>query len=144
MASSQCWYWRAKSPFSHPARIQTAAKHAPDAALFGAEPPADWCTFFEKGDLARQYQHWDEAIRIYQQAESSGFVARSGGEYLPFIEAYVRRLEFSKALDLSTQAAAITRNLGPLLCSNWARMGQSIQIPPTVLDQVRSSFACSW
>lgn len=64
---------------------------SPPIEIVGEEPPHEWCYFFEKADLARQLGNWDEVIRLGEEIFSQGKVARIPTEWLPFLEAYLRR-----------------------------------------------------
>ena len=63
----------------------------PPTEIVGEEPDHDWCYYFEKADLARQFGNWDEIIELGEKAQSAGKVARVPTEWLPFLEAYLRR-----------------------------------------------------
>jgi len=125
-------------------RIQPTSSHSPNEALFGSEPSSDWCYYFEKADLARQFHSWDTAINLYMQAKSLGLSAYGGGEYMPFIEAFARQNNFGEAVTLTVQAQKLTPGLKPLLCANWQNLQVGILIPGKVLLQVQSALGCSW
>jgi hypothetical protein len=94
---------------------------SPDPTIFGPEPSHGWCYYFEKSDLARQLGDWQAIIQLASTAESKGYGPVMGSEYIPFIEAYVRTGDWSKAYDLSLEAQKITPKLEPVLCNNWNR-----------------------
>jgi hypothetical protein len=91
----------------------------PGSAIFGTEPPHNWCYFFEKADLARQIKDWETVLQLGAQAKAKGLGSSSGGEYLPFIEAYAQTGQWSQAFELSLSAQDNTAGLDPLLCNNW-------------------------
>jgi hypothetical protein len=96
----------------------------PDPAIFGMEPPHTWCYFFEKADLARQMKDWDTILRLGAEAQAKKLDPSSGGEYLPFIEAFAQTGQWSQAHDLSIAAQKITLGLEPFLCNNWGGFQQ--------------------
>jgi hypothetical protein len=100
------------------------APNVPDPAIFGAEIAHTWCYFFEKADLARQRKDWKTILSLGAEAEAKDFNPISGGEYLPFIEAFAHTGQWSKANDLSLAALKITPDLKPVLCNNWGRFQQ--------------------
>jgi hypothetical protein len=91
----------------------------PEPAIFGKEPLHTWCYYFEKADLARQMKDWKKVLLLGTEAEAKNFGPSSGGEYLPFIEAFAQTGQWSKANELSMAAQKITPGLEPALCNNW-------------------------
>jgi tetratricopeptide (TPR) repeat protein len=132
------------SQLSNLARIQAVSNHVPNPAIFGPEPLHDWCFFFEKGDLARQFGNWSSAVALYEQATSLGLSPKSGSEYLPFIEAYAQQDDFDEALHLTDQAQKTTSDIEQVLCSNWQRFSQTVVIPDRILGKLHSTFGCTW
>ena len=130
-------------PLSNLERIQPASSHSPNAAIFGSEPSSDWCYYFEKADLARQFGNWDTAIDLYKQARALGLSAYTGGEYTPFIEAFARKSDFENAVSLTMQAQKLTPGLEPMLCANWQNLNVDIRIPEDALHQVQSALECA-
>ncbi len=94
----------------------------PDPAIFGSEPVHDWCYFFEKADLARQFSEWDTIVTMYSEVEMRGLKPVLGGEYLPFIEALAQTGDFSKAMALSRTVKQLDPELDPALCDTWKRL----------------------
>ncbi len=112
-------------PISNPNEITVGdGSRVPDPAIFGKEPLHSWCYYFEKADLARQMKDWKTVLLLGAEAESKNFAPTSGGEYLPFIEAYAQTGQWSKANDLSMAAQKITPGLEPALCNNWQNYQQ--------------------
>jgi hypothetical protein len=100
--------------------------NVPNPDIFGTEPSHTWCYFFEKADLARQMKDWKTVLHLGTEAEAKSFVPFSGGEYLPFIEAFAQTGQWSKANDLSLAAQKITPGFENVLCNNWGRFKQII------------------
>ena len=114
----------------------------PNPQVFGPEPSHDWCYYFEKADLARQLQDWPSVLKLEKQAKSAGFAPRFGPEYVPFIEAHAQTGDWQQAYDLSTQAMLATRNMPPLLCATWQRLGRLPSVDAAVRDQALQTFTC--
>lgn len=72
----------------------------PPFAIFGSEPPHDWCYYYQKASLARQAGDWNEIGRLYDQALDQGLVARDKSEVFPFFEGLVNlgRYEDARAI----------------------------------------------
>ncbi len=109
-------------PISHPERILSeSSSPALRSDVFGAEPPHDWCYYYQKADLARQYQRWDEITTLAAEVEAKGLRSKNGPEYLPFIEGYAQTGHADKALKTSLNAHTLVYGMTPALCSMWQR-----------------------
>ncbi|HVN53525.1 MAG TPA: hypothetical protein VMT46_04280 [Anaerolineaceae bacterium] len=101
----------------------------PAASPFGAEPAHDWCYFYEKADLARQYDDWAAVKDFYQQAKAKGFAPVGLYERLPLIEAYAHDAAWDRA-QAETVAALDTPNSRPPLCALWDRIKDETPASP--------------
>jgi hypothetical protein len=119
------------------------AQSQPSVDVFGPEPPHTWCYYFEKADLARQQQHWDEILQLEQQATAAGYAPGWGPEYLPFIEAHAQRGMWAQALSLSRAAQESISEMEPLLCSTWDRLSKLPAADAAVVEEARQAFSCS-
>ena len=98
------------------------------AALFKHLPLEDsWCYYYEKAELARQAEDWQEVSRLGDQALVGEFKVDSSIELVPFIEGYARSSLVEKARQLSLEAQRkkpegkqLTEEI---LCSTWSRIG---------------------
>jgi hypothetical protein len=61
------------------------------ALVFGAEPAHEWCFYYQRADLARQKDDWDEVIRLGEEAQTLGFHPNDPIEWMPFAQAYALR-----------------------------------------------------
>jgi hypothetical protein len=64
-----------------------------DEAMFNEiigieENDNSWCYFYEKADLARQFNRWDDVIALEQEVQNKGLEPYDVIEWMPFIEAY--------------------------------------------------------
>ena len=57
---------------------------------FGKTDTNQWCYYYQKADLARQLEDWDEVIGLYQQAKDAGFEPLIGSEYRVLVEAWLK------------------------------------------------------
>jgi hypothetical protein len=93
--------------------------------IFGSEPEHNWCYYYQKADLARQFSQWDEIPRLAAEAENAGYRSKVGMEYLPFIEGYAQTGEWESALKSSLTANTLTFGMQPVLCTIWERYAES-------------------
>lgn len=110
-------------PLSNMARIASADPPArPPEAIFGNEPPRQWCYYFEQADLARSQRNWEAVARLGDGAFAVPFLPNNPAEYLPFIEAYARLSRVDEARKLTMDAAGQMPILRPALCALWQRV----------------------
>jgi hypothetical protein len=86
------------------------------------DPPRTWCYYYQKADLARQYNEWNQVVDLWEVAKLQELSPGNGVELIPFIEGYAYTGEWEIASDLSRDAKELTRQLSPLLCSTWDRL----------------------
>ncbi len=91
-------------------------------SIYGKQNNKGWCYFFEKADLARQYSQWNEIVRLWDEAQSTGERADNGFEYIPFIEGYGHIEDWEQVKLLTRSASRITAGLEPSLCSALDRL----------------------
>lgn len=105
-------------------RIKQAPEN-PDSFLLKylyTHPEQDWCYFYEKADLAYQYEEWDEVIRLWESADQNGLKPENGFEYLPFIEAYAHTGDWKTAIKMTQTSQKILKGIDPLLCDIWSKL----------------------
>jgi len=90
------------------------------AHIFGAEPERDWCYYFEKADLARQFEDWPRVLALMAAAQQQGLGSRHGFEWLPLLEAYAANADWPQAVETSRQIHALEARNDSLLCAVWA------------------------
>ena len=89
--------------------------------FFGLEPAHTWCYYFEKAELARQFNDWEEVMQNYEAATSAGYTALQPSENLVFIEAFARAGNTKKAEQLTDMAISQDRKLCKALLFTWQR-----------------------
>lgn len=114
--------------------------------IFGPEPEHDWCYFYEKADLAAQFEQWDTVASLGDEATSKKLTPAVGMEYEPFITGYARRGDWKTAYELTKKAAELTDNMGKSLCGDWTRLEPAVQQGGTEArefsDRVKSELQC--
>lgn len=87
--------------FSHIDRINpTGSVPTPPAAIFGTEPPRNWCYYYQKASLARQTGDWEEIDNIYKQVKKQKLETNDKSEMIPFFEAMVNLGKYEDAKEL--------------------------------------------
>ncbi len=87
--------------------------------VFGPEPKHGWCYYYQKAELARDLENWDEIRSLWQQAQTENLETGFGPEYAPFIEMLARNQEWQAAVKLTHKAGKITKDARPFFCSFW-------------------------
>jgi hypothetical protein len=101
--------------------IQQGEKNLPEQ-IYGKQNTETWCYFFEKADLARQYEDWDEVVNLWERSQAIGEQADNGFEIIPFIEGYGHLGDWERVKTLTKSAKRITAGLEPSLCSTLDRL----------------------
>lgn len=94
----------------------------PPEEIYGKQNTQTWCYFFQKADLARQYQEWDEIVKLWYQSQSIGEKPDNGFEYIPFIEGFGHTEDWKQVKELTKFANRVTSGLEPSLCSALDRL----------------------
>lgn len=117
------------------------------AYLYDPEPAENWCYYFQKADLARQFGDWAEVKRLGDLGFALDDNPNDPAERLPFIEGYAHTNDWDKALQLSQEAAQITPIMNPVLCNLWQRIDRETESSAeknnalqTILNQLKCDF----
>lgn len=137
---------RDASTLSNPERI-LRAQSAVMPPVYYPEPPHDWCYYFQKAELARQFEDWEEVARLGDIAFKLDDFPNSPLERFVFIEGYAHVGEWHLAVTLSRNSYRVSRDfVGPLLCRLWERIEAetaSSEERSEALEEVQSMFACN-
>ena len=95
--------------------------------IYGPEPEADWCYYYEKADLARQIGDWDTVYKLTEDAHPLSNSPSHSSEYILFIEALGRMREYSQALELTRRVLERDTALDRMLCDAWERIEAETQ-----------------
>lgn len=116
------------------------------AALFGKEPPHEWCYYYEKAELARQVGDWQTVAALGDEARTQGFFPGDALEWLPFIEGYVIRGDYQMARELSKLAYQDDSRPRKGLCHLWKRIqssgGGTLEVENLALEML-AEFECA-
>lgn len=83
--------------------IPTGKTPAPQAYVFGAEPPHQWCYYFQKADLARQLGDWQTVSQLGEETQALNLRPNDQIEWLPFLQAYAILDNRQRVKELSTR-----------------------------------------
>jgi hypothetical protein len=109
----------------------------PPEEIYGKTSTQTWCYYFEKADLARQYQDWDEIVRLWNEAEATGERPDNGFEYIPFIEGLGHTGEWDRVKEMTKFANRVTAGLEPSLCGALDRLAESAPASQERDDTIR-------
>jgi len=117
----------------------------PPKVVFGSEPRHEWCYYYQKAELARQYQDWGEVVRLLQVATQKGFSPNDDREYLGFIDAYIKLGMYDQATDLTMKVKGSTKKNDDGLCALWRKNAglQQQSDFSLIYDQVRLKLDCA-
>lgn len=90
--------------------------------LIHSPGPLNWCTLYQKSDLARQYKEWEQIRQNWEVAQSNKLHPFHGYEYIPFIEAYAHLEEWETAYELMRNANRANAGMDTVLCPLWAKI----------------------
>jgi hypothetical protein len=132
-------------PLSDPGRILAGANPPvlPDPPFESEPSHRSWCYFYEKAELARQAERWDDIVTLQSQAQQIGLTPSDPIEWLPFLEAETHRGDAAIAAERTRQLSAEQPRLRRGLCILWERIGR--EGPPaaqTVATQLIGELAC--
>lgn len=81
-----------------------------------------WCFFYQKAELAKQYQQWEQIPLLWEQVEINKLRTEFGTEYIPFVEGFAYVGEWEKAEELTKTANRISKAMDSILCPIWAEI----------------------
>jgi len=64
--------------------VQAGSPVTPPKQIFGDEPPHEWCYYFQKASLARQFKDWDQLSRLKKEVIQKNLEPQDPNEWLPF------------------------------------------------------------
>jgi len=97
-------------------------------SLFGEELPHKWCYYFEKAELARQQDDWNDVVRLGDEVFGIPYYPLDFSEYLPFIEGYTRLKRWEEAEAYTFKVAGRGPVLWPALCAIWQRADENLNL----------------
>jgi hypothetical protein len=136
---------REASALSASSQIVTSSE-ATLPAIYQPEPVHGWCYYFERADLARQLDDWEQVVRLGDAAFKLADHPNNPIERFVFIEGYAQVGEWDRAVKLSRESYRVSKEyVGPLLCRLWQRIetetADSVE-RNAALSEVESMLAC--
>jgi len=110
------------------------------------EPEHRWCYYFQKADLARQFEQWDEVASLGDAAFADGLRPADPSERFAFIEGYAHAGEWDRAVELSVESFNESELMSAPLCALWERVEAettSSEKRSDALAEIRSLLTCS-
>jgi len=99
----------------------------PPLEVLGAEPSHNWCYYFEKAELARQFKQYDQTIALLNEAQAKGFKPLELSEWYPFIDAYLHIGNLDEAQRISQVVLAEDNKIFETgVCHIWAGFSEEI------------------
>jgi hypothetical protein len=111
--------------------------------IYGPEPAHGWCYHYQKAELARSQQNWQEILRLWQTAKTQQAETRYGLEYLPYVEAHARTQDWETALKYSIKAGKVTKEARPFLCNFWQTRLSALPGYAEPWQTLRRELACA-
>ncbi|MDO9546250.1 MAG: hypothetical protein Q7J07_05820 [Pelolinea sp.] len=90
--------------------------------IFGKQPEPDWCYYFEKAELARQVEDWDQVRIISNTVKELGLYPRDQREWFPFIEGYTQNGNWDEAVSLTESIYEQSPQYSQMLQTLWSRI----------------------
>lgn len=110
--------------------------------VFGPEPIRGWCYYYQKAELARDFENWDEIHSLWQQVKANNLEANYGPEYAPFIEALARNQEWKAAAKLTIKAGKTTKESRPFFCDFWQARLSTLDGFADWWPEIQTEFDC--
>lgn len=120
---------REASLYSNIARIQTSKREDTllPSAIFNTEMPQNWCSYYQRADLARQRGEWQEITALWEEAQSKGKAPANGFEYIPFIEGYAHQNNWGQVRKLTKTSNKISQGMYHVLCPTLDNLEETTQ-----------------
>jgi hypothetical protein len=113
------------APLSAINRIENGQSTHLIQEIGGSPNSQNWCYFYQKAELARQFNQWDSVLQLWEQAQLNSQRPGNGFEYTPFIQAYAYTGDWETALALTNDANRLSRAMNWSLCPLWEDLRQN-------------------
>ena len=131
-------------------RRSALATDYPPEDVFGPEPEHGWCYYFEKADLADQFEDYSEVARLYHEAAATGHLpsdpqAIPPHEWLPFIRAFLHTGAWEQAEELTLEIERRNPEHRRSLCRLWqedADRGEPAYVSREVFSRMADRLRC--
>lgn len=123
-------------PISNLDRIKLETENPPpDPNIFGPEPEHTWCYYYEKADLARQFENWEQVTHLGDMAINAGYSPSDPIEWFVFIEGYGLTGQGEQASILTQEVFSAREDYAPALCELWKDMAAQNNVNAQVLSE---------
>lgn len=136
---------RSALPLSDLSRILPAETYPVPTKIFGAEPPKDWCWYYQKARLAEEQSDWQAMMNLWKEANGQGYDPHNEPEMVPFILAAAHTGNWDKALEFTDNAYYPSFVMHDYLCTTWRRIRDEVPDSPEkqeALQQAIADFDC--
>lgn len=113
--------------------------------LFSTGNESSWCYYFEKADLARQFEDWEQVAALGDAAFNLDDSPNHASERVPFIEGYAHLGRWERALELTREAMEINPLMQAMLCDTWERISGTSKNSDEklgALEAIEEELAC--
>jgi hypothetical protein len=132
---------RIRGDMEHPATLPEQIFEANTSTL------EQWCYYFQKADLARQVQDWEQVASLGDTAFKLDDSPNHASERVPFIEGYAHVGDWETAVGLTLDTIEINKFMGPMLCDTWERILREIPSSESLVaavQKVEARLACGF
>ena len=114
--------------------------------LFGDEPDHTWCYYFQKAELARQLENWQQVSKLSDEVTLKGYEPQNRFEWRPFVEGYLRTGKYRAAYDLTLNANASGDPVQDLFCRMWIERVSEQPDDQLVMyaELIEDQLLCKW
>jgi hypothetical protein len=112
----------------------------PAMVVFGPEPKHDWCTVYQKAELALQRGNLQEVAALGIQAERAGLAPVDKVEWMPFLQAYALLGDEGRLADIGARLADDSFQRMQACRTLTAMADQGPGLPQDVVSMVREEF----
>ncbi len=107
----------------------------------GLQYPVDWCTFYEKADLARQSQNYEKVTQLWAQARENGFSPGAYFEYFVFLDGFTQTKRWDDAVDLTFEAIHKFPIARLSMCDYWNALPATVE-RDSAIKKLESKLDC--
>jgi len=124
---------------------ESESKHFLPPEIFGEEIPKNWCSYYQKADLARQRGEWAEITTLWEEAQKANKAPANGFEYIPFIKGYAHQENWGRVKEMTRQSNKITQGMSSILCPTLINIEENTPVSAereTILIDLRDYLSC--
>ncbi len=119
----------------------------PQWDVIGPELPKSWCYYYQKADLAQQFEDWPAIQQLWEESTPYQDSLNTGVELEPFIDGFIHLGDIQLATELTQRAKVYMYSMRPYLCSVWENglSGQELDNSQKALaNSVSADLGCTW